>query len=80
MVNILSCWDILIENEIYYFVHCFEISLWFLTQPHNDNSMDEIPEVVLDERKILRIAKKEIAYSVSIYVVNEKHFMNNYEL
>ena len=42
--------------------------------------MDEIPEVVLDERKILRIAKKEIAYSVSIYVVNEKHFMNNYKL
>ena len=32
----------------------------------------------LDESKVRRISKKEIVHSVSIYVANEVHFVNNF--
>ena len=40
--------------------------------------MNGIPEAILDERKVIEIAKKDIICSVDIYIVNEKYFKESF--
>ena len=51
--------------------------LYLLLWNYSDR-MNGIPEAILDERKVIEIAKKDIICYVGIYIVNEKYFKESF--
>ena len=66
-----------IRSETYQhlYICCFEIIAGIR---HTSDRLNEIPEAILDERKIKEVAKKDIICSVGIYIVNEKYFKESF--
>ena len=63
------------ETQTNLYIVCFEIIPGIR---HTSDRMNEIPEAILDERKILELLKRDIICSVGIYIVNEKYFKDSF--